>query len=723
MALISGLNTSISGLKMNQSHLDAVSRNIVNANTPGYSRKTYSQHNVVLDGRGAGVGLSQMQRHVDEGLLKSFLSANSLGGTIASENKYLNNIESVIGSPLGNNSLANNITNLHKAFENLNSNINSAASKYDLISSAKSFTDRINSLSISVQKSRAEADQEIASQVNQINSILEKLAVQNDDIVKYTALGYDGVPDLLDERDEYLKELSSYLDISYFTRESGEIVIQTVDGANLLDKEAHKLSHNAISKSSALTSVNGGGISGIYIDGVDITNKLKNGTIKGLINIRDNVMPSLQSQLDELSAKMADSINKEHNMGTSFPNLRDRLEGTANFVDSSLQQIKIENGDVRFTIFDSEGKQVSTAVLGADLGFTSGSIDTMTTALENWLKSPTGANLPNAKASVDGNGNFVIDTGDSEYCVSIMDVENATLGAKQTNVKVSFDANGDGVFDKTTEGFSNFFGLNDFFVNESKDTTYESKVINPNINLGLNSPSTLSFSDKTNGLNYASITINPGDNIQAIIDKINNDPQLSQNIKATLVPSGDGYVLRINNSTGEQLEITETSSTNLMNKLKLSNSSAMSSNNMTIREDLLSNPDLVSVGSPEYDKTSGEYWLSATSNTIANKLASAMTEPISFSQAGSLSATSSSLADYAATFVGIIASSASSSNQEAQYQFSLLESIQSKQDILSKVDVDEELANLIIFKQSYEACAQALNVAVEMMDILLSSVK
>ena len=422
MALIPGIQTAISGMKMNQAQLDVVGRNIANSNTEGYTRKYYNQSSVVLNGQGAGATLGNLKRNVDEGLLRSYLSSNSTYSSAASSNKYLTNAETFIGTPLGDNSIANDVANVNKMFENLAANVRSAAARFDLTTYAKNFTSRMNSMSSEIQNLRTEADKEISTSVKEVNSLLDEISDLNKSIVKYNALGYDGVTDLQDKRDSALKELSGYMNVTYYTRESGEIVVQTADGANLLDKDPHYLSHTAVSQSSALTSTNGGGIQGIFIDGKDITSSISNGAIKGLIDIRDTTLPSLQSQLDQLARVMTEQVNTEHNKGTSYPTLNYSLNGTTSFIDSSVQGIKIENGDVRFNIFDKNGNQVATTTLGQDLGFTSGTIDDMANAVQTWLRSPTGANLTGAIASVNSDGKLVIDTGDSEYGLSIMDV-------------------------------------------------------------------------------------------------------------------------------------------------------------------------------------------------------------------------------------------------------------------------------------------------------------
>ena len=78
MALIGSLSTSLSGMKAAQAQLDIIGRNVANVDTVGYTRKTAQQSNIVKAGYSLGVKLEDTTRQVDEGLLKSYLSSNSL---------------------------------------------------------------------------------------------------------------------------------------------------------------------------------------------------------------------------------------------------------------------------------------------------------------------------------------------------------------------------------------------------------------------------------------------------------------------------------------------------------------------------------------------------------------------------------------------------------------------------------------------------------------------
>ena len=727
MVLLPGLQNSLSGMKTAQAQIDIVGRNIANIDTPGYTRKVAQQNNLVLGGYSSGVELGDITRNVNEGLLRSYLASNSTTNSYSAKNEFLGKTETLLGTPQGNNSIAANVSSLQSAFESFAADVTSAASRYNLLNYATTLTSRLNSLTTEIQKLRGDADLEISDTCTKINDKLDELQTLNDQIVKYKVLGYEGVADLEDKRDTALRDLSGMIDISYFKRETGEIVVQTTGGVTLLDRYPHPLSHNAVAQASPTTSYEGGGISGIYVDGVDITKQVRDGQLKGLIDVRDNTLSSLQTQLNELASTLKDTVNQVHNRGTAYPNAPSELTGTRDFINPGVQQIKIEGGDVRFTIFDKDGKQVATTTLIAELGMPGAgeSVTDMTNRINAWLTDPNGANLPQAYAKIDDNGNITINTGDSDYSFSVMDQESSTPGSAQKDVTIKYDVNGDGVFDRTIDGFSNFLGLNDFFVSTTNEAIYDSKVLNKNANLGVREKITLDFATANNPA-LGSIQIYPNESLQDIVNKINNDPNLNTQIKASLIPNGSGYVLQINNTSGEQLEINEAINpatgtiSGFLDRIGMHPSNADAAGSIKVRDDLQINPSGIANGSPEFSVSSGEYQLNPASNDIANAMAKVFSTSQEFGQAGTLSKTSTTLSNYAATFVGNIASEANSAEANLAYQQELTDSIAMKEAKLGGVDRDEELAQLIIFQQSYAACAQSFTASKEMLDMLLN---
>lgn len=319
MALVSGLTSALSGMHVAQSQISLVSSNLANVDTEGYTRKTAAQQSNVLAGYGAGVKLNRADRVVDQSLLRSYLVANSLNGSLNKSADYLSKTETMLGSPQNNNSVATNVADLQSSFETLATDVTSSANRYSLVTDAMNLTNRLNSISTEIQSLRGDADLEIQEICGAVNSQLDSIANLNNQIVKYKALNYDGAADLEDQRDQALKTLSGYIDISYYTRDNGEVVVQTKGGIALLDKDPHHLSHGAVARAATDISYANGNINPILVDNQDITARVQSGELKGLIDVRDSILPSLQTQLDELAGIMKESINDIHNQGTSFP--------------------------------------------------------------------------------------------------------------------------------------------------------------------------------------------------------------------------------------------------------------------------------------------------------------------------------------------------------------------------------------------------------------------
>jgi len=717
MALVSGLHSALTGMQTAQAQISLVSNNIANVDTEGYTRKTAQQQSMVIAGNGVGVRLGNAERVVDQSLLRSYLSSNSLSGNLSKSYDYLSKTENLIGNPQNENSLSADVANLQSLFETLATDVTSSANRYSLVAEAVNLTSRLSNLSTEIQSLRGDADMEIEGICCQINTILDEIENLNNQIVKYKALGYNGLADLEDQRDVALKKLSGFIDISYYTRDNGEAVIQTKGGVSLIDKNVHKLSHGAISQATGNMSYAGGNINGIYVDGQDITNLIKDGELKGLIDVRDTILPSLQMQLDELAGVMKDTVNAVHNQGTSYPGALTQIQGSRSFIDPDNQIVNISQGDVRLSIFDAQGNQVSTTTLVGELKFNDKadkSVSNLVKTVNDWMKQT----LPQASASIDVQGRVVIDTGDSNYYLSITDTETATMGSEQKDATVTIDNNNDGKADRIFSGFSGFLGLNDFFVTNEDEYVYQSNVLSKTADLGVRN--NVSLNIRTKGIN-AEVIINPADSLDDIVAKINNNEVLDPEVKAVLVPNGSGYVLQITNSGGEQMEISENTTTGFLSRIGLRSSYGGMASKLQVREDIQVNPSILSVGTPEFNANTGKYHLNDGNNNIANKLAKAFAAEQSFNQTGTLTKMTTTLADYASTFVGTIASQTSSSLSGYEYQSELVNSISNKQAEISGVDSDQELAHLIIYQQSYSACAQVWSATRELVDILFNA--
>ena len=731
MSLTLGLNAAISGLSTAQKGLDLVSHNISNVNTEGHTRKIFNPESRVLAGSGAGVQVGSVTREVDQGLLDDLREEASSLYRFKTLDEYYNFMQDMFGETGSNTSISHVLTTLGEEWEALGVSPNSATAQATAVDAAVRAIDKLNDMSDSIQDLRLRADQELESAITRVNALLDDISSLNDKIVRSTALEQTGTADLEDKRDLALQELSQYMDITTFERENGATVVYSNGGSALVDSTANHLTHSALTSISAWQTKAGGDIANITVASQDVTADFGSGKIYGLIELRDEILPNLQSEVDRLADSLKTEVNAIHNRGTNYPEMMHTYNGTRQFLDSANQTVTM-TGDVTLLITDTAGTQVATTTLDTVMqtaGYGSGAqasggpwdIDEIAASIEDWLQDANGGNLATASVSINSDGKMDIVLGDTSYSLNFRDETATAANSTASDVTMSFDSDGDGTVDESIDGFSNFFGLNDFFTSARKNWAWDSDIFGEHASVG--AAGTLNFSDETNGLAFDSITVNANDTLQDIADRINDDAALSAVVTAEIIPEGTGYRLRLSHVDGEELVVTQAGGTALVGSLGLNRSPVAQAEFVSVRDDIVANPQLVSRGQVQYSTDLAEYYVSAGDNTNANDLADLFTETVGFEQAGGLSATNRTFAGYADAILGLNSTDASNLEIQLEYQDGLVTSLQTKRAEISDVNLDEELAQLMIYEQSYAAAGKVIQTVSNMLDILNSLIQ
>jgi flagellar hook-associated protein 1 FlgK len=307
---MAGLTTALlaatSGLRAAQTGIDLVSRNVANATTVGYTRKTVVQTPLIVGGEGQGVQLGQIQRQVNERLQVEVRNGLSETTMLQVQDDFLSRFELAFGKPGDNTTISNQLHALADAFRQLSTNPDVITTQTTVISKAEVLANGLNTLADRVQGLRSEAEDQIKTSVDIINAKLAAIDDLNAQIAQAQSLG-QSTPDLEDRRDQFLNDLAKEIDISYFKRSNGEIWIQTKNGTALLDVTVHTLSFNATPVITPLQSYPLG-LDGVMIDGQDITSTITGGRLRGLFDLRDTILPQAQLQLDSLAATLTTSL-------------------------------------------------------------------------------------------------------------------------------------------------------------------------------------------------------------------------------------------------------------------------------------------------------------------------------------------------------------------------------------------------------------------------------
>lgn len=307
MSLFFGINIALKGMMAQQAALDVASHNIANANTPGYSRQRVTlQTSPPISGLncgqlGSGVDTAEITRIRD--LFLDYQVRKEASSLEKQQVIYeaLQMAENVFmePSPTGFN---NKLDTFWNAWQELSRTPDSSPVRTALKEASVSLTDALRQMHGQLTDIKIDAQSQIDLQIREVNSIAERIAVLNQQIV-YVQMTGQNPNDLYDKRDLALDELAALGNIA---------VTDSLDGNG---------------RATGALEVKFGGLDIVAADGPQAISRndidslaLTDGSLAGLLQISgDNDQPgSIQyymAKLDTLAAGIAKTINDLHHTG------------------------------------------------------------------------------------------------------------------------------------------------------------------------------------------------------------------------------------------------------------------------------------------------------------------------------------------------------------------------------------------------------------------------
>ncbi|PZO88412.1 MAG: flagellar hook-associated protein FlgK [Micavibrio aeruginosavorus] len=306
------LNSAISGLRVAQQQLSVISNNISNATTPGYTRKILPQSTQAINTTGETIGVrgDPIIRKVDLNLERELWTKVSVVSYSEVKASYLDTIEKFHGATNKETSIAAQISLLKDKFAGLADAPADGFSQQAIVSQAETVARELNEFGQLLTEMRNDAQADMGDTVGRINTLLEQVANLNKQIKGQTVLGRSTAA-IADQRDNAVKELATLMDVTFFTRGDGVMVVQTQRGVQLADETATPLYFNP--QPLGATSTYPANVAGIYVGGnpatnpsaVNITDPSTGGKLGALIELRDQTLVQYQAQMDETAHKLA----------------------------------------------------------------------------------------------------------------------------------------------------------------------------------------------------------------------------------------------------------------------------------------------------------------------------------------------------------------------------------------------------------------------------------
>jgi flagellar hook-associated protein 1 len=295
MSLTSALNTAQSIFNNTGTQSSIVSNNISNA-----GNKDYVRRQAMLSNSLNGAQVVKISRAQEDALQKQYLKAASQDSSQQTLLSGLEDLKSIMGGNDNETSPEVALRAFRDKLGTFRATPGDLIAAQGAITAAQDVATSLNNASKAVQQQRSDADKAIKNQVDSLNSLLKQFETANNAVKKATA-GNEDPSNALDEREKVLKQINQIVGVSTVQRPNNDMVLFTADGTTLFETIPRAVSFEPTQSYAANTAGNK-----VYVDGVAVNmgsgaSTNAKGSLASLLQIRDDIAPKFQSQLDEVA--------------------------------------------------------------------------------------------------------------------------------------------------------------------------------------------------------------------------------------------------------------------------------------------------------------------------------------------------------------------------------------------------------------------------------------
>ncbi|WP_417450839.1 flagellar hook-associated protein FlgK [Kordiimonas sp.] len=706
MSLNNILSTSLSGLFTNQAAIRVTSNNIANVNTDGYARNRVVTESQVVQGTSAGVSISEIQRVVDRFLESALRTAGSNTAEYAVQREFHDRLQGILGDPASNSSLSARIDDIFAAVSDLALNPADVLRRQQSLSEIESFTDQINLFQDQIQTLRADASQQISETVDQINTQIQRIAELNPLLVRQNGTGGE-TGGLEGQLAQVLNTLSELVDIRVERTSAGGVAVSTQSGYPLFDSAPLQLEYDApgiVDAGTAFPTINV-----YYVDGdtytqtsssKDFTQHIRSGKLAGLLAMRDEQLVDLSLSLGELSARTMDEFNAVQNQFSAVPPPNSML-GKQTIVDGS--HATGFSGIVTFAVVDADNELVQKVTVDFD----------------STPPADFDALVAQVNAALGGAGSLSLDNGVMSFSAT-----NAANGVVIADDAVSPS-------DRAGRGFSHYFGMNDL-LSASASGIYETGLSGTETH-GMGATESISFRIlKETGGEFATVTVPVGatttynDMVAALNDGATG---LGNFFNFSLGADGQLSYAASGGYANLSLQVVSDSTNIAATGLSFTKAFGVgdqyhvnAASGVELNQAIQNDPNLLALAVFDTSAAVGEVVLTDGDQRGALAFQQIETSLVNFAEAGELKPSAVTLSQYVARFLGNAGLQALRAENLEADNIALQQEVAQRNADVSGVNMDEELANLIVYQNAYSAAARVLSSVQELYDNLLAVV-
>ncbi len=189
-------------------------------------------------------------------------------------------------------------------------------------------------------------------------------------------------------------------------------------------------------------------------------------------------------------------------------------------------------------------------------------------------------------------------------------------------------------------------------------------------------------------------------------------------ITATATTDGNGNpILEIQATNSTQRIVLANANGDMLGLLGMNNLfTGTGASNMAVRNDILNDPTRLATA-----RMNAQGGVSALDSSNILELAQLSENEINFNAAGTLPATTNTPNGYISQFMANIGVQVQDASDRADFSETMLQELQSQEAELKGVNLDEELGEMLIFQQSFQASARMVRTVDELLQFLIQS--
>lgn len=317
MTGFSTLNTAVTGLTAAQRAMDIAGQNIVNANTPGYSRQrveltsvgaatsaTFHSGNEATYG---GVNIADIGRVRDAFLEAMRAAAGSRQAALTAQTSSLAGAQQLLAEP-GETGLQNTLDQFYSAWHEVATNPSEPSTGSVVINKGLAVADQLRYVANGISAQWSTSHDALANVVAEANQAAADLAALNGKIAEGT-VGGRPVNELLDRRDGLVRTLGELVGGVAVPGEDGQVSI-SVNGITMV----------AATAAEALTLSGANDLSNVAADPPSVLwgttgVPLESGAAAGHLAVLRTDLPNLRTALDGVATSLRDAVNAVHLAG------------------------------------------------------------------------------------------------------------------------------------------------------------------------------------------------------------------------------------------------------------------------------------------------------------------------------------------------------------------------------------------------------------------------